>query len=236
MRTVLERELRHTWMVFEMQTLYEEDYQMKMLTSNAVPGLLSVQGQGLDDKSRYRYEITGKNNMKLLGERQKWNCVSMEEFMRQFIQTLKEVENYLLNVNCLSLDPEHIFYNEGSYFFCYCPVLQQDLWTAFHELTEYFVREADYEDREAIYFAYELHKSSMEDNYNIEEILEKILERKDAEMKRVTPDVKEMSYELEEDKLLDEWADGRKIKNNVMRERTSVWGFVSRKLQKNSKE
>lgn len=234
MITLLEKELRHTWMIFEIQKLYEEDYQMKMLYSNTIPGLLSVQGQGLDEKSRYRYEITGKSSMKLLGDREKWNSFRMEEFMRQFIQTLKEVENYLLNVNCISLNPEHIFYSEGKYFFSYCPAIQKDLWTEFHQLTEYFVRETNYEDKEAVYFAYELHKSSMEENYNIEEILEKILERKEAEMKRVTPDVKEMSYELEEDKILDEWAGGQEIRNNVMRERTGVWGFVSRKLQKNS--
>ena len=87
----------------------------------------------------------------------------MEEFVRQFIQMLKEIENYLLNVNCLSLNPEHIFYEDGKYYFSYCPMLQQNLWAEFHELTEYFVRETDYEDKEAIYLAYELHKSSMEE-------------------------------------------------------------------------
>ena len=54
MITILERELRHTWMIFEIQKLYEEDYQMQMLYANTIPGLLNVQGQGMDEKSRYR--------------------------------------------------------------------------------------------------------------------------------------------------------------------------------------
>lgn len=156
--------------------------------------------------------------------------------MRQFIQVLKEMDNYLLNVNCLSLNPEHIYWNDGKFYFSYCPALEQDLWEKFHELTEYFVRETNYEDKEAIYFAYELHKSSMEENYNIEEILEKILERKEAEMDRMKEDVKEMSYELEDDRILDDWAGEQELKNHVLRERLGVWGFVSRKLQRNSKE
>lgn len=236
MITEFERELRHTWMIFEIEKIYEEDYQMKMIYSNSIPGLLNVQGQGMDEKSRYRYEISGKISMKALGERESWNYFQMENFMRQLIQILKEMDNYLLNVNCLSLKPEHIYWNDGKYYFCYCPALEQDLWEEFHELTEYFVRETNYEDKEAIYFAYELHKSSMEENYNIEEILEKILERKEAEMSRVREDIKEMSYELEDDKILDDWAGEQELKNNVMRERSGVWGFVSRKLQRNSKE
>ena len=55
-------------------------------------------------------------------------------------------------------------------------------------------------------------------------------------MSRVREDIKEMSYELEDDKILDDWAGEQELKNNVMRERSGVWGFVSRKLQRNSKE
>ena len=174
--------------------------------------------------------------MKTLGERENWSYSRMEEFVQQLIQILKEMDNYLLNVNCLSLDPEHIYWNEGKFYFSYCPVWQQDLWKSFHELSEYFVRETNYEDKDAIYFAYELHKSSMEDNYNIEDILDKIIERKQKEMEQVREKSKEMSYDLEEDRLLEDWTGAQGKKQNVMREKPGVWGFVSRKLQRNSKE
>lgn len=235
MITEIERELRHTWMIFEFNKIYEEDYQMKMIYSNSIPGLLNVQGQGMDEKSRYRYEISGKISMKVLGERESWNYSQMEDFMRQLIRILKEMDNYLLNVNCLSLNPEHIYWNDGKFYFSYCPAMEQDLWEKFHELTEYFVRETNYDDKEAIYFAYELHKSSMEENYNIEEILEKILERKDAELSKVKEEVKEVSYEIEDDRILDDWAGEQKLRNHVMRERPNVWEFVGKKLSKSGK-
>lgn len=231
-----ERELRHTWMILEFEKIYEEDYQMKMLTSNSIPGLLMIRGQGTDERSRYRYEISGKISMKTLGEKEGWSYSQMEEFMRQLIQVLKEMDNYLLDVNCLSLNPECIFWKEGIYYFCYCPALEQDLWMSFHELSEYFVKETNYEDKDAIYFAYELHKSSMEDNYNIEVILEKILERKEKEMERIQEQTKEMSYELEEEQVLDAWALEQGSKHNILREKPAVWGFVSRKLQRNNKD
>lgn len=236
MVTKIERELRHTWLIFEIDKIYEEDYQMKMLTSNSIPGMLMVQGQGVDEKSRYRYEISGKISMKVLGERESWSYTKMEEFVQQFIQVLKEMDNYLLNVNCLSLDPEHIFWSDGNYYFSYCPMLEQDLWKSFHELSEYFVKETNYEDKDAIYFAYELHKSSMEENYNIEEILEKIMERKIQEIEQEQEKAKDMSYDLKEDRVLDEWAEEQGLGNNVVRDKPGVWGFVSRKLQRNNKE
>ena len=154
----------------------------------------------------------------------------MEDFLRQFVQVLGELGNYMLNIHCLILEPEYIYWQDGKYYFCYCPALEKNLWEEFHVLTEYFVRETDYEDKEAIYFSYELHKSSMEENYNIEDVLERIIERKEEELNRVKK--KEMSYEMEEDKILDDWMDEQTLKENTVRERMGVWQYVSRKLRK----
>lgn len=230
MKVEYERELRYTWMVFEIDRIYQEDYQMRMIQKNHIPGLLVMHGQGMDEKSRYRYDITGKISMKVLGEREGWNSVEMENFMKQFVQVLGVLGDYMLNIHCLILEPEYIYWQEGNFYFSYCPAAEKNLWEAFHALTEYFVRETNYEDKEAVYFAYELHKSSMEENYNIEELLEKIIERKDVELERVKK--KEMSYELEEDKILDDWMDEQTLKGKAVREHMGVWQYVSRKLRK----
>ena len=44
MREEYERDLHHAWMILETDELYKEDYQMRMLMENAIPGLLSVRG------------------------------------------------------------------------------------------------------------------------------------------------------------------------------------------------
>ena len=129
--------------------------------------------------------------------------------MRQFIQMLYAVKNYLLDVNCLSLDPGHIYVSDEIYYFCYCPGLEGNILEKFHELTEYFVRETDYEQKEAVYLAYELHKASMEENYNIEYALERILEKKENEMESIQP---------------------------VVKDRQSVWGFLNQRIQKRRKK
>ena len=136
MREEYERDLHHAWMILETDELYKEDYQMRMLMENAIPGLLSVRGQGKDDKSQYRYEISGKISVKAKREKEHWKFADLENFMRQFIQVLYAVKNYLLDVNCLSLDPGHIYVSDEIYYFCYCPGLEGNILEKFHELTE----------------------------------------------------------------------------------------------------
>ena len=47
---------------------YTEDYQNKMLEENQVEGLLEMHGRGMDDKSCYDYDVSGKVSMKALYE------------------------------------------------------------------------------------------------------------------------------------------------------------------------
>ena len=60
--------------------------------------------------------------------------------------------------------------------------------------------------------------------------MEQILERNEEELNRVKK--KEMSYELEEDKILDDWAYEQALKGKTVRERMGVWQYVSQKLRK----
>ena len=236
MREIYERDLNHSWMILEFSKVYQEDYQMYMLQKNEIPGLLEVRGQGTDEKSRYSYNITGKTSIRNAWSKQPWGYEQMENFVRQLIQVLYAVQNYLLDVNCLSLSPEHIYENDGKFYFCYCPFLAGDLWTNFHVLMEWFVKEMDYEDKEGIYLAYELHKATLEENYNIEQVLEQILERKEQEMEKMKPKRTEemFQYDLEEESILDNWTT-EDSRNVIAKERDSVWGFVTKRFHKRKK-
>lgn len=236
MKEVYEKDLQHVWMLLEFDQEYEEDYQMRTLQINTIPGLLLVKGQGADEKSCYRYDVTGKSTLFAQGEKKNWGYEQMEAFMKQFIQVLYEVNNYLLDVNCLSLNPTHIYCRKGTFFFCYCPALKGDIRESFHELTEYFVKETDYDDRDGIYLAYQLHKASLEENYNIENLLEMILERKEQEMEKLRIEHTNQAYEIEEDRILDDWSGEQEIMGNVVRERLGVWDFVSKKIHKRNRD
>lgn len=235
MREECEKTMHHTWLILETDEIYEEDYQMRMLSDNTILGLLSVRGQGENDRSKYRFDVTGKTSMRELWNQEQWNYNKLECFMRQLIQLLYELNNYLLELNSLSLKPEHIFKSGNTFYFCYIPGKSGNIWVEFHVLMEEFVKNMDYSDKEGIYLAYELHKASMEDNFDMEQMLEQILEKKELEMERVTPK-KRVVYDVAEEQVLDDWAGYQELKGNVARERQSVWGFVSKKIKKRQQE
>lgn len=235
MREEYEKTLHHTWLILETDEMYEEDYQMRMLSDNGIFGLLPVHGQGENDRSRYRFDVTGKTSLRELWNMEKWNGEKLEQFMRQLIQVLYELNNYLLELNSLSLKPEHIFKSGETFCFCYIPGKKKNIWVEFHVLMEEFVKNMDYTDKEGIYLAYELHKASMEEDFDMEQMLEQILEKKETEMERVTPK-KCVVYDVAEEQVLDDWAGYQELKGNAARERHSVWGFVSKKIRKRQQE
>ena len=68
MNTKYEKELNRICLHIHVPEIYEEDYQMPMLRANKIPGILEVNGCGIDGESRYTYEITGLVSMAVLFE------------------------------------------------------------------------------------------------------------------------------------------------------------------------
>lgn len=160
---------------------YEEDYQMPMLRQNRLDGILEVDGCEVEGKARYTYEISGLVSMKSMYEN---TCIEKQEILNivtRILEVTETLQKYMLNPNCLVLKPEYIFCKDRQWFFCYFPGMKEDLCRLFHELTEYFVRMLDYEDTEGIFLAYELHKATLQEHYDLELIMK---EYRSHEMER----------------------------------------------------
>lgn len=81
------------------------------------------------------------------------------------------------------LDPEYIYCEKEEFYFCYFPRCECELKEEFHRLTEYFVSEVNYREKEGVHFAYSIHKASMEENYSIERIMNELVEAVQEEKK-----------------------------------------------------
>ncbi len=166
---------------------YEEDYQMPMLRQNRLAGILEVEGCEVDGKARYTYEISGLTSMKNMYENASIKKQEIEAVIARILEVTETLQRYMLDPNCLVLKPEYIFYKEGQWFFCYFPGMEEDLCKIFHELTEYFVKMLDYEDTEGIFLAYELHKATLQEHYDLELIMKEYRSR-EAERKKFVKD------------------------------------------------
>lgn len=217
METKYKQDWNHMYFILERPEFYEEDYQMKMMKENKIEGLLQVEGQGINGKSQYSYEISGKVSMKSVYEKTVIEKEELTNFLQQFLNLLSQIENYLLSVNCILLQPEYIFYEDGKYFFCYLPIEEEQFCYRFHCLTEYFVSKINHKEQSAILLAYELHKATMEENYSLDKIIGEAIAVSEKEMK--AEKVREEEYE-------DDWIDfdeEERKKENILEEKWRVW-------------
>lgn len=223
----------------EEDIFYKEDYQIRMLKANNLNGILKMGGRGVNEKSYYDYDVSGKISMQAMFERSKINVKDIKMFLRDFRSVVKEAETFLLNIHCILLKPEYIFYEDGRYFFCYYPLAKQELWEEFHILTEYFVKQADYQDQECIRMVFLLHKKTMDENYSFEKLAAECLQNLQKD-EHITENCENRvsdkdGEELEDDLRGRDWITEQEIGSGMMRESDTVWTPVKRILNKRRK-
>lgn len=228
MKTYYKNDLKKAYLILEGEEGEKEDYQIEMLKENEIAGILKTDVRYVDNVIQYHYDISGKVSFKAMHEKVNLTCEDMRHMVEQLLSAIKTLRKYMLDGNAILLDPEHIFCTKQQVFFCYYPSGQRELKTEFHKLTEFFVREVNYKDKEGVHFAYTLHKATMEENYSIEQILEELSCEEKEEGVEKTP----ITYtERMENKALEEvliaekremWEPVRKL---LERKRKGKWGY-----------
>lgn len=170
-RMEMEAGLSKVWLHVYTEEEYEEDYQMPMLKANRIAGVLPVEGCEVEGTGRYSYDVSGLTSLKALYEKKKIKKKDIEEIVSDLLKTIEALRQYMLTPDCLLLQPEYIFRGDHGCYFCYLPGFHGELSTAFHELSEYFVKMLDYEDTEGIFLAYELHKATLQEHYDLSGIM-----------------------------------------------------------------
>lgn len=218
---------------------YTEDYQMRMLKSNEILGLLPVRGRGFNGHSCYDYDVSGKISMRALYERNEIDAEDMKKFLDCLSMVIEEVKKYLLDIHCILLKPEYIFYEEEQFYFCYYPLKTTELWKDLHELTEYLVKRADYQDEESVRIVFLLHKETMEENYSLDKIIAKCqqqergIERENNGNERTNENMekREIRYDTKEH----DWIAEQEMGSLIMEETENLWTPVRRFLKKHKK-
>ena len=172
MKTYYKNNLNQAFLILESEEEGKEDYQLTMLKENQIPGVLNTSLRYVDGITQYHYDVSGKTSLKARHEKSNLCMEDIRGLAEALVNVVRELQHYMLPATSLLMDPEYIFCEKGTYFFCFYPPDEEELKDKFHKLTEFFVREVDYKDEEGVRLAYVLHKATMEENYTIEQILE----------------------------------------------------------------
>ena len=197
-----------------------------MLKENDIPGILKLDVRFIDNISHYYYDISGKTSFKTLHEKINLNLDDMKRLVSDLLKAIQNLKRYMLDGTCILLEPDYIFQNQEEYFFCYYPSGNPDIREAFHRLTEFFVREVNYQDEEGVHFAYTLHKATMEENYSIEEIMKKMVSEEETS-EEAAEEMPPVDYVERMEKI--------DFEDNMVREKDDMWEPIRRFLERSKR-
>ena len=87
---------------------YRENYQMRMLKNNRIPGLLRVSGCGMEGASRYYYHTGHSQSLETYYKNKDIRAEEILKLTRQFLSVMEKMKDYMLEPNYLMLSEKYI--------------------------------------------------------------------------------------------------------------------------------
>ena len=174
MKISYKRELDHNYLILEQEEL-QNNYQAGMLIKNRIPGLLECTLSRMDGAAAFYYEITSRQNLRLVLERKRLTAPQLEALLDGLLRTAVTCEEYLLDTRSLLLEPDYIYLDPDTweFSFCFFPFYEGDMENGLLELSEYLLDRLDKMDPGAVALGYEFYRMAGEENTSLEQILSK---------------------------------------------------------------
>lgn len=176
--TKYERTMNHTYMVlskcefFTVEQEEKEDYRVRMLLENRIPGILPVTQRRQGGENRFYYEINSLQSMSQLYEKEEINVEALEILLYGCIRVFDKLEEYLLDGAQILLEPDYIYIDPDTKepFFTYYPKSDIDVREAFVSFVDYLLARLDHTQQEAVMLGYQVYRYTRNPNFVLSEI------------------------------------------------------------------
>ena len=179
--TYLLRQIQYRESIYNETALYVENerwnyylsVEYEVLKRNNLKTLVSVQLREKDGEKSFLFDITGKCPLKLQGKERTFSKKKCEKILQEMINMIQEVDDYMLDLNCIELQPEYIYEEgEGELQWIYFPRIslkletesdlkekgqinkEEDLQKGIESFFAWMLTQIDYEDTDAVQFMY----------------------------------------------------------------------------------
>lgn len=226
----IRKESQEIWLVLHMDSPYTSDYQIHMIERTKPAGILPVRLSETDGKTTFLYQITDMISLQQYYRNHVLDEKEMFWIAGQVLTVIRRMKQYLLDPEHLILNPSCMYRTGEELYFCYLPVYRKSFRKSFHILTEYFVRELDYDNADAIQTGCRFHKYTMQMNYDLERVIEQVrgeVESKKKNTENETEDTESISEENENQTDVSGGPDHKKRKRRHLRrkrKKMSKWG------------
>ena len=167
------RELDHNYLVLE-EKEYQENYQVQMLLKNRIPGFLECRMTRVDRDAFFYYEITSRQNLRLVLERKRISLPELRKLLEGLEQAAVVCEEYLLDAERILLQPEYLYLDPDTWkvWICFYPFETQESGGGLLGLAEYLLDHLERQDSGAVTLGYEFYRMAGEENPSVRKLLE----------------------------------------------------------------
>ena len=121
MKTEYRNELNCRYMFIEAEEGYEADFRVNMIRMNRISGFLPCSTNHIDNRIRFRYEITGRKSLQEVLLTEKAGLTVIRNLIASILELQETCGRYLLDMKNVILQTEYIFIEKGKCSFCYLP-------------------------------------------------------------------------------------------------------------------
>ena len=116
-----------------------DSYVQRILTENEIPGLCRLRIKNTDGERRFCFQIGKAESLQEAAERLACGRTVLRRVLETLTLLREELEDYLIEADCLLLEPELIFLAESdSLRFCACPGRTEELAGSLSKLIGWF--------------------------------------------------------------------------------------------------
>ncbi len=173
MKISYRREMKHNYLIVDPESLMWRNYECRMLSKNAINGVLPFQLRQIDDEIQFYYEITSRQPLSRMLENHPIRELEIRQLILGISRILDRMEPYLLQEKIVLLEPDYIYVEPETFqiWLCLIPGLERDFPEDYGKLLEYLLGKADHQDKETVILAYGLYQETRKENYGMDDIL-----------------------------------------------------------------
>ena len=156
-------------------------YQVNTIRYNKIEGLLPVHFLIENGEYQYFYDITCKEPLFDQMKNRKYTVKEIRTILSDLYRCIHVMEEYLLDINLLMVEPEYIFFDKKKHAYCFCfyPEKKGTFETAFRGLLEYFMNFLDYQDESTVVLVFSMYQKARNRNTSFAEIMQEFCEIKE---------------------------------------------------------
>ena len=149
-------------------------YQVNTIRYNKIEGLIPVHFLIEDGEYQFFYDITCKESLFDQMKNQKYTLTEIRTILSDLYRCIRVMEEYLLDINFLIIEPEYIFSDKrkNEYCFCFYPEKKGTFEASFQGLLEYFMNFLDYQDENTVVLVYSMYQKARSKNMSFAEIMQ----------------------------------------------------------------